>query len=256
MSILLVLLFSVGAYSQPKRSNLGADGENYLDNEGSCINPYVADGLVAMWDGEWNAGWGVHDDNASSWIDLISGIEAVPYNPIIWGECYLDASSGNTLRFPAGQKIANAMNNRKLTIEFLFKYDGSDSWNARCYLFHLRSPIQFSLWRNIPASNMGYMDCFSSSSIAVQAYFPNGFVFNRSVTIDDGMLKCYKDAILTLTASPSMNSSMINPITSIALMGDNPHYIGYVYNIRVYNRALTHEEIQYNYKIDKARFGL
>ena len=26
-------------------------------------NPYVTDGLVAMWDGEWNAGGGVHDAN-------------------------------------------------------------------------------------------------------------------------------------------------------------------------------------------------
>ena len=28
-------------------------------------NPYVTDGLVAMWDGEWNAGGGVHDANVA-----------------------------------------------------------------------------------------------------------------------------------------------------------------------------------------------
>jgi len=38
-------------------------------------NPYVTDGLVAMWDGEWNAGPGVHDANATTWKELISGTD-------------------------------------------------------------------------------------------------------------------------------------------------------------------------------------
>ena len=31
---------------------------------------YVQNGLIAMWDGEWNAGLGVHDPNATTWVDL------------------------------------------------------------------------------------------------------------------------------------------------------------------------------------------
>ena len=37
---------------------------------GSWKNPYVTDGLVAMWDGEWNAGGGIHDSNTKVWKDL------------------------------------------------------------------------------------------------------------------------------------------------------------------------------------------
>lgn len=33
-------------------------------------NPYITDGLIAMWDGEWNAGGGVHDAAATTWKDL------------------------------------------------------------------------------------------------------------------------------------------------------------------------------------------
>ena len=33
-------------------------------------NSYVKDGLVAMWDGTENAGWGTHDANATTWKDL------------------------------------------------------------------------------------------------------------------------------------------------------------------------------------------
>lgn len=34
---------------------------------------YARNGLVAWWDGIWNAGIGVHDSNAASWVDLVDG---------------------------------------------------------------------------------------------------------------------------------------------------------------------------------------
>ena len=34
---------------------------------------YVQDGLVAMWDGIENAGWGVHDLSATTWVNLAGG---------------------------------------------------------------------------------------------------------------------------------------------------------------------------------------
>ncbi len=42
---------------------------------------YVQDGLVAMWDGIENAGWGLHDNNATNWVDLVGGANIVgrPY---------------------------------------------------------------------------------------------------------------------------------------------------------------------------------
>lgn len=41
---------------------------------GRTARDYVQDGLVAMWDGIENAGWGVHDDTATVWMDLVGGI--------------------------------------------------------------------------------------------------------------------------------------------------------------------------------------
>ena len=38
---------------------------------GYTAKDYVQDGLIAMWDGIENAGWGVHDPNATVWKDLI-----------------------------------------------------------------------------------------------------------------------------------------------------------------------------------------
>ena len=36
---------------------------------------YVQDGLVAMWDGIENAGWGVHDAAATTWKDLVGTVD-------------------------------------------------------------------------------------------------------------------------------------------------------------------------------------
>ena len=34
-------------------------------------NPYVTDGLVAMWDAEWNTGFLKHDPASIVWKDLV-----------------------------------------------------------------------------------------------------------------------------------------------------------------------------------------
>lgn len=57
------------ALGKPVRSAIGAKGTNGGAAAG-WVNPYVSDGLIAMWDGEWNAGGGVHDPNATTWVDL------------------------------------------------------------------------------------------------------------------------------------------------------------------------------------------
>ena len=46
---------------------------------GYAAKDYVQDGLVAMWDGEWNAGAGIHDDmqrvvNLASTDDTLANV--------------------------------------------------------------------------------------------------------------------------------------------------------------------------------------
>ena len=40
------------------------------ENTPAFDNPYITDGLVAMYDGEWNAGLGKHNPIVNVWIDL------------------------------------------------------------------------------------------------------------------------------------------------------------------------------------------
>ena len=47
---------------------------------------YVQTGLVAMWDGIENAGWGAHDPNATTWKDLVGTRDATLSGTYSWGE--------------------------------------------------------------------------------------------------------------------------------------------------------------------------
>jgi hypothetical protein len=57
----------------------------------STAKLYIQDGLVAMWDGIENTGWGTHDANATVWKDLV-GTRDVPMTNVSWGndECIFD----------------------------------------------------------------------------------------------------------------------------------------------------------------------
>ena len=67
--LLTVGLASMLCFSSPVKSMLGAD--RTTDAEESNPNPYVTDGLIAMWDGEWNVGLGIHDSSSTTWVDLV-----------------------------------------------------------------------------------------------------------------------------------------------------------------------------------------
>ena len=48
--------------------------------------PYITNGLVAMWDGKWNAGVGVHDANATVWKDIAGDWDASLFGNNHWSD--------------------------------------------------------------------------------------------------------------------------------------------------------------------------
>ena len=79
------------------RSMIGARNA-MLSGGGGWTNPYVTDGLLRMWDGEWNVGGGVHDENAIGWLDLVNN-ELGEYNVYgetpAWGGNFWESKSYN-----------------------------------------------------------------------------------------------------------------------------------------------------------------
>ena len=218
---------------------------------------YVQRGLIANWDGIENAvgmdGLGRHDAAVKIWTDLVSGFRFT-LNNVTVGESYLEFNGSNAygelhnacaaLAFPSGEK----------TVEVVVRFD---SLEAHSVALHGTSAsgvaLGYHTTAGIPAGNIK----------ACNAYAPP--------TVGD--IGCYSTVYQSSDNMPSalsLNGAAIDPYGQASYWsGANTGayigrrsgsaasplwFTGRIYAIRVYNRALTAEEVAANNAIDRARF--
>ena len=207
---------------------------------------YVQDGLVAMWDGIENAGWGVHDPNATVWKDLVGGfgdweipnstvyenyIHLTNDKPIIettyrlggtWQFVYGDikqTSSPVILIFGRVKSYTSGL--------FMFPYY---YFNEGCEQWWLNQS-GFRPFLNASPSGFHSRTCVVSSNIV----FYDGDVEALNRTGD------YQGRTFDLLSIGGYNGGSSN----VKCM-----------SMRYYSRALTADDIAANYAIDKVRFNL
>jgi len=203
---------------------------------------YVQDGLVAMWDGIENAGWGVHDANTTVWKDLIG-----QYDFTLQGAVFND----NSLVSTAKGNVATATSHPVIqpyapkTIEILFKRTGGDQCIAKFG--------NWQLWRE--SSGAYYFYPSTAGSI----------ITNNMAIVDENRANTFSFA---LTDAQTMDTYCNGVLQSGGkrdywstevwqFFGRNGNYsTGNMYCARYYSRALTAAEIAANYRIDKYRFNL
>lgn len=88
---------------------------------GGWHNPYVTDGLVAMWDGEWNAGGGVHDHQAEEWIDLVHGITPTHLHPFSWGDDYAMIDRSHSMFWFYNEELLDAIRDGGFYVELVMR---------------------------------------------------------------------------------------------------------------------------------------
>lgn len=217
---------------------------------------YVQNGLIAMWDGEWNAGPGVHNSAATTWKNLVSDNPqfdlAITVGNVEWGENYMrlvnrapaavcqnpmitmnDNESGTVEIVIFTEQINNVDSVLAVGRDFggnpfgfcqsstgsAFKYHG-DGWDVRNGETVLYQYVGKDEFRNANPRYMNGVDVSSGSSTTdatVSTKYGYGFG-----TIDVGRFPGFKR----------------------------------IYSCRIYNRSLDAAEIAANYAIDKARFNL
>ena len=219
---------------------------------------YVQDGLVAMWDGIENAGWGVHDDGATVWKDLVGGIAAEPINyknnadfAFGWSDgfckvrhCNLSISAPN---------ITDVINSPQCTYEFaLVRRDG----NNRFYIVSDKPGL--GSWQNaqngfyvVKGANNIRTSIIKEKSFLLDDHRSLSAVFNNGyrVIFSNGVM--VKEDTVTETVSPEITN-----LVGCGYRYDDFTTCADVNFVRIYNRALTAEEIAHNYEIDKVRFNL
>ena len=196
---------------------------------------YVQDGLIAMWDGIENAGWGAHDANATTWVDL----------------------SGNGYDFTISTATFN-----------------SDSINVSERSATLIKEIPLGSIGTMEVSverELGYCVVFFNKRNRIIRGIDR-MQFNPDISSSTVILNGAKTFSATLNTS---NGNLINgyadgqsvPISNWTdwYLGENnkltPQYQLYSFSgkikfIRIYSRALSAAEIAANYAVDAARFNL
>lgn len=228
---------------------------------------YVTDGLIAYWDAIDNTG-SSHDASATSWTDKVAGYLFNFKNTTghVWNTDNLQLSSGHGgLLTPQRYWSTNANS----TIEIVLSADT------------VRSQVACMFDPNSSASSMPSgtdareFVLYSDNTVGFKAASGKTYSLPSGVSDITGVKK-----MVAIYSNYTVSSAYVNN-TAVSL-GSNTHsygiwgtnnfrlgewmnnasgsnsapFYGKIYAVRVYNRALTAEEITQNYNYDIQRFGL
>lgn len=268
--ILMIIVVSVAAsvYSTPVKSSLSAYGTNYSDWKSTPYVPaseYIQEGLIAMWDGIENAGWGVHDENATTWTDCISGLKFTPSGTI--GDTVIFDSNCVTL------SGGNSYLRRGSTeVKPIIQGNGSEAY----FTVELcNRPISDIKTKNF--AQYCSIGCqIGSYGYGVRWYVAENFTIRylyvkNSLYFFTTHLTKEQPWTITIVSDGAesrwyLNGSLVNRATHGSTTGwyDNwylggggssgNYWQGDIFSHRFYNRALTDEEIAANRAIDTKRF--
>ena len=215
-----------------------------LGRKRGWTNPYVTAGLIAMWDGEWNAGPGVHDPNATVWNDLV-GSDDMSFNltPTVDADGFTYPDRGYS-----SSSIARTLN--AYTIEICGDLRHKTNTND---VFSFQRKVEAQSSYGVPYIILGSApDFFYSPVNNVPTIYST-----VALTVDEG------------TKGTSFASGIQLPGANVVLIADSVFVIvnslrtrignsqsRKFHAIRLYSRALTADEIAANYAVDKQRFNL
>jgi hypothetical protein len=225
-------------------------GKDVGDDVEYTAKDYIQDGLVALVDGIENAGWGEHTDELK-YVNLVTG-EQFSFensNNVLWGsDCLKILESGNLasglltgISFSAS-KLGISTNAKNYTIECairaydaeypLISFDGGFGRTlGTASTDNFQGVVTSAYLSDTNTLQWGVNgDIRSKTDSGVQQVKFNGFYWNNREVYSSGRFR------FGFTYSYVCKSDL--------------------HCARVYSRALTAEEIAYNYNIDKARFNI
>lgn len=260
--------FPSSVYSRA-RGLLALKACNWRTGGESWTNPYVTDGLIAMWDAEWNEAGGVHNPELMQLNDLTGNLGPVPV--IELGDFWMKMGAGVTFSgstYPALSGLINSEGYREIT------YEGYTSFDP--------------LVQEVTGNRYAFSSLISckkadgSSSVTVQAGYGlnakgmcmnmRGFYSPITSTVrgDDGAWRTYSCSTLNKSGSDSVayldgveygrytwsSGSVYSHIQQIGL-GGTQEIKDYVKSscLRIYGRALSADEVAHNARVDRERFG-
>lgn len=224
---------------------------------------YIQDGLVAMWDGIENAGWGIHDATATMWTDLIrNGVGIGLINASYCTSSFTD----NAMRIVGNRgfstNVGPVLDSVNLTYELVFAvpvFNGFVEDFPLSYgtVFRLSNYTYRLLLRpsrrNITVYTSGVGECNSE-------IFPPSQPASITVAQTKASHIVNKNGEQIIAYSDTHDLGLSSSIMGFAYAASTPQWAGGTtfdfHALRIYARTLTQAEIAANAKIDQARFGI
>jgi len=216
---------------------------------------YVQDGLVAMWDGIENAGWGVHDQEATTWTDLMRPDAAsklsVPSGST-WTDDALNLTTEITTLPPS---YFDSISAARYTFEVVFTIPEIRQAGGAMLIWrnNMTGPLSISTaWQYLRFTGGGNGEYGSDTqSFSIKNRIGESFTASMSVLVAEN--KLFVDGSLARSVFPVKYGTSAAHRFYLAPGGQS----SVLYRqIRIYSRALTADEIAHNYAIDKERFNL
>ena len=237
-------------------------------------NPYATDGLVGMWDAEWNAGGGVHDASSVGMMNLAEDWGRVTLSSTNWsiGDKWLETLAGSqniVINYPSKSWYESLMAGNGYTLEIycdypdkampvMFTAQGNGfsvySVSGTNVMFQFDCQNNFQGRGSSPSGGSGYwrINPFSASKTYMAIAVTLGASYIRRVnassnTVSGGGItgtQYYANGRNRITVGMSPQNS-----TGVLPSGWR------MYAMRLYNRALSGSELSAHYALDKERFG-
>ena len=237
-------------------------------------NPYVTNGLVAMWDAEWNIGNGRHDPSATVWKDLVGDIDLTATGQVDW--CCEDgiykvgglAENGSWFEndsIPESGRDAFMQGGAGSCVEIVCSEPSARGWEG-IFSISSKSPTAGNVF-----SMLRYYDAGRNTDRVYHPQGVQGNVSTRPRTACPPILSLHCRAIYgsrleafynTVPGSEHTYGTGIAPFKVNKMMFGRCLWDNYgiwdggIMSVRVYNNLLSPSEIAANYAIDMARFNL
>ena len=268
IEIYSVRIYNRGLSEEEIKQNYKSDSERFnieTKQENSTLG-YVSDGLKVLYDGEYNTPVSAHYNSTKTWYDLSGN-----GNDGILSNINYDSNSGwtnNSVKLDGVDdyvKIGkiDAQNNC-ITVEIVSKIISNQTGKAQYFI------------TNLETGGIGLRKETTNVN-GVIAYIGGGYKYIKSnnevlnnkmyslSTKYDGENYClrqndvtYSEKIVGDYKNPEKNTIFMiggNPDGN-SMSNTNPLFNIEVYSVRIYDRALTNDEINQNYENDKVRFGI
>ena len=242
--------------------------------EGVNAFSYIQKGLVACYDGIENAGAGVHDPNATMWVDLTGhGNNGTVGSGITWAANGWVNTSAAAVAKPilVGSSLAATTGSETFTMEFtgqrattdrgvLFgQYNNSYGVNFEyCSAGDKSYPSALRLHFYLALASDKTLNQYTTQSTT----FPNGDSATLALTAAPTERGIWKDgALAALTTTDNREILYRNTTCDSVIGGDSARpgdwqcpFIGTCHAFRLYDRVLTTEELAINAAVDAVRF--